>query len=237
MKLKILILSMLAVIIFPNLALAATPEESCKVWFSPGTSEYNNCLKQYSNSGSSNSNNSGGNTSTKFDNPVGVSTVKEVLQKLLTNLQSIIAFIAVIFIIIGGILYMTSAGDEKRITRAKACWTGAVIGLAIALAAPSFLTEILNILGKGQGSSVDTSGLTGPSLKTIVTNILNLLLSVVGIIAIISLVAGGGMYMTAYGDEKRIDTAKKIVTYSVIGIVVALGALVIVKQVNSLLAG
>jgi hypothetical protein len=60
-------------------------------------------------------------------------------------------------------------------------------------------------------------------------------LSIIGILGIISLIIGGGMYMSAYGDEKRIDTAKRIITYAIIGIVVALAALVIVRQVMNIL--
>lgn len=130
---------------------------------------------------------------------------------------------------------MLSAGNEKMITRAKLCWTGAVIGLAIVLAAPSFLTEIIKILGGSSG--VTTAGLTGPSFYEIGIRVLDFLLSIFGIIAIISLVSGGTMFLTAYGDEKRIETAKKIITFSVIGIVVALSAIVIINQVSFLITG
>jgi hypothetical protein len=183
----------------------------------------------------SGSSSSGGATSTNFYNPIGVTTVSEFLNKFLSSLRGIVAVVAIIFIVLGGILYMLSAGSEKMITRAKLCWTGAVIGLAIVLAAPSFLTEIIKILGGSSG--VETAGLTGPDFYTIGVRVLDLLLSIFGIIAIISLVSGGGMYLTAYGDEKRIDTAKKIITYSIIGIVVALSALVIINQVASLITG
>jgi hypothetical protein len=128
---------------------------------------------------------------------------------------------------------MLSAGDEKMITRAKACWTAAVIGFAIAIAAPTFLKEVKTILG-----AKDTSDVAGAvSLLQIATNVLNLLLSIVGIISIISLVVGGGMYMTAYGDEKKIETAKKIVTYAIIGITVAMASLIIITQVASVITG
>jgi hypothetical protein len=186
---------------------------------------------------------SGGTTNTssctgsncEFYNPIGVTTVSEFLNKFLASLRGIVAVVAIIFIVLGGIFYMLSAGSEKMVTRAKLCWTGAVIGLAIVLAAPSFLTEIIKILGGSSG--VETAGLTGPSFYDIGVRVLDLLLSIFGIIAIISLVSGGGMYLTAYGDEKRIDTAKKIITYSIIGIVVALSALVIINQVTSLIGG
>lgn len=174
-------------------------------------------------------------TTKEFPNPLGIKTVSEFLNKFLTSLRSIVAVVAIIFIVLGGILYMLSAGSEKMITRAKLCWTGAVIGLAIVLAAPSFLTEIINILGGSSG--VNTAGLTGPTLYQIGVNVLNLLLSVFGIIAIISLVVGGGMYLTAYGDEKRIETGKKIIVYAIIGIVVALSAVVIINEIASLISG
>lgn len=174
-------------------------------------------------------------TTTTFPNPLGITTVSEFLNKFLTSLRGIVAVTAIIFIVLGGIMYMLSAGNEKMITRAKLCWTGAVIGLAIVLAAPSFLTEIINIFGGTNG--ITTAGLTGPTFYQIGVNILNLLLSILGIIAIISLVIGGGMYLTSYGDEKRIETGKKIIVYSIIGIVVALSAVVIVNEISSLISG
>jgi hypothetical protein len=41
--------------------------------------------------------------------------------------------------------------------------------------------------------------------------------------------------MTAYGDEKRMETGKKIFTWSIVGVVVSLGSLIVVKQIMSLL--
>jgi type IV secretory pathway VirB2 component (pilin) len=169
-----------------------------------------------------------------FTNPLTATTIQGVLTSVLTYLQGAIATIAIVFIVIGGILYMTSAGDEKRITTAKNCWTGAAIGLAICLAAPSLLKDIMTVLGAN--STVSNSQVSSaPGLKVIATNVLTFLLSVVGIIAIISLVVGGVMYMTSYGDEKRMETGKKVFTYSIIGIVIALASLVIVKQIGTLM--
>lgn len=171
-----------------------------------------------------------------FTNPLG--TVKELsalLNRLLTNLRSVVITIAIIFIVIGGITYMMSAGDPKKAEKAKSIWTASVIGLAIVLAAPAFLREIITIMGGSSG--LNTSELTGPSLLQIAVNVLLFLLSIVGIIAIISLVVAGVMYLTAYGDPKKIDTAKAMVYNSIIGIVVTLASLVIIRQVASLIGG
>jgi hypothetical protein len=45
----------------------------------------------------------------------------------------------------------------------------------------------------------------------------------------------GGMYMTAYSDEKRVETAKTIGKYSIIGLVVALSAFIAIKQIEDLI--
>ncbi len=175
--------------------------------------------------------------SIEFSNPIGVTTVSGLLDSILNNLMGLIVIIAVIFIIIGGIMYMTSAGNEAMVTRAKKTWTGATVGLAIALASPTFLKQIKIILESNSdtGGSADAWVNKALTIKEIAINVLNFLLSIFGILAIIALVIGGGMYLTAYGDEKKIDSGKKIITYAIIGIVVALSALVVTRQIAGLI--
>lgn len=179
-------------------------------------------------------------TPTSFPNPLGsVTTVSALLSSIITNLMGIMAIIALIFIIIGGIMYMLSAGNEAMVTRAKKTWTGAVIGLAIAMAAPTFLKTIQTILGGNDTSSgnADSWVSSALTLRDIAVNVLDLLLSIIGIVAMISMIIGGLMYLTAAGDERRIDKGKEIFKYSIIGIVVALSAVVVINEVNSLLGG
>ncbi|MEI7425358.1 MAG: pilin [Candidatus Moraniibacteriota bacterium] len=180
-----------------------------------------------SNSGTS-------STSASFVNPLNFNSIEGVLTGLLTALKGFVVTLAIIFIVLGGILYMMSAGDPTMLKRAKDCWTGAVIGLAIVIAAPTFLAQVQEILG----GNLPGSELQGaPTIKDIATRVLSMLLSIVGIIAIISLVIAGSMYMTAYGDDERIKTAKKMGTYAIIGIIVALGSLVAVEQIKILITG
>jgi type IV secretory pathway VirB2 component (pilin) len=72
------------------------------------------------------------------------------------------------------------------------------------------------------------------SLTAILTNILTFLTGIAGILAIIMLIIGAIMYLSAAGDEDRIDTGKKIVKFSIIGIIIAFSALLLVKQIASL---
>jgi hypothetical protein len=168
-----------------------------------------------------------GNNNNVFENPLQYDTVDTLLAALLDRLQGIIVIISMVFIVIGGLLYMTSAGNESRMTMAKGAILASVIGLAIGVAAPSFIKEIYLALGNSAPAEVVAS----PSIGQIALNVLNFLLGIVGIIAIIMLVLAGMMYLTSAGSESRIETAKKMTTWSVVGIAIALAALIIVRQV------
>ena len=166
------------------------------------------------------------NQTASVANPLGFNNVQGVLDKVLSSLQAIIVVLAMIAIVIGGILYITASGDEGRLKTAKGAITAALVGLALGIAAPSFLKQIGDILGWG--------AIVPPVAKTlsaIAMDTVNFLLSLVGVIGIIMLVVGGLMYLTSAGDEKRIETAKAIVKYALIGIAIALASLVLATQV------
>lgn len=63
---------------------------------------------------------------------------------------------------------------------------------------------------------------------------INLLLGIAGGVAILFFVYGGIMYMMSGGDEKQLGNAKAAITYSVLGLLIILGAIFIV---NTILAG
>ena len=165
----------------------------------------------------------------RFTNPLTFSTVNDLLTRILGFLQGFIVTIAIIFIVIGGFLYITSAGNDGRMETAKNCVLAALIGLALGIAAPAFLKQIYTILGTD--TTIPAGVGTSLSLLQIASNVLSFLLTIIGILAIIMLVIGGIIYLTAAGNEDQIDRGKKIVKYSIIGILIALASLVLVKQV------
>ncbi len=155
----------------------------------------------------------------------------QVLGSVLSAMQGIIVVLGIIFIIIGALIYITSGGNESRMTLGKTAITAALIGLALGIAAPSFLKEIAGVLGWG---AIDAAIVAAPTLSSLALKVLNFLLSIIGVLAIIMLVIGGLIYLTAAGDENKAETGKKIVTYAVVGVGVALAALVITTQVANL---
>lgn len=163
-----------------------------------------------------------------FGNPLGVNSIEGVLGNIMSYLRGIAGTIAVIFIIIGGIMYMVSGGSKETTERAKKTLICAIAGLAIVLAAPLFYQEIKAVLS---GSN------PGSALQQLLLNILKLLLAIVGFLAIISMVVGAIWMFTAVGDEERYELGKKTAGYSILGLVIALSALIIANQVTALLGG
>jgi hypothetical protein len=174
-----------------------------------------------------------GASTISFTNPVAFDTVEGFLTAVLGALRTIIATLAVLAIVIGGVLYIVSAGNEGMMKTAKAAITAAMIGLALALAGPSLLKEIYSVM---QVNITNPDVLGALTLSQIALKVLAFLLSVIGVLTIVMMVIGGILYLTSAGDEDRANTGKKIVTYSIIGLAVALGALVIVRQIVALIS-
>lgn len=168
-------------------------------------------------------------------NPLAFGTVEGVLDKILGTLRGIIVILSLVFIVLGAIFYVTSGGDEGKVRFAKGAITASVIGLALGIAAPSFLKEIGGIIGWGGAATGTVAG--SLTISQIVTNVLNFILSIFGILAIIMLVVGGLTYLSSAGDEDRIDTAKKMIKWAIVGITISFSAVVIVQQIADLLLG
>lgn len=178
-----------------------------------------------------------------FTNPLQYDTVEGLLVSLMDGLRAIVVVLSLVFIVIGAVMYIVSSGNEKLMTMGKNAIMASMIGLAIGIAAPSFLHEIYSIAGEEDATIVcaDLEGeamdecqrvLEGSlTLSQIALNVLNFLLSIVGVLSIIMLVAAGMMYITAAGDEGRMETGKNMAKWAIVGTAVALGAMVIVKQI------
>lgn len=93
--------------------------------------------------------------------------------------------------------------------------------------------------GVGYDNSVVSGGATDANAAPIGTGIsdtlyavTNYVLGFLAALAILVIVISGIMYITASGDQGRVDTAKHWLLYAIIGLVVALLAFVIVYAVG-----
>lgn len=90
---------------------------------------------------------------------------------------------------------------------------GAVI---VGLAAP-LMTRAISFLP----SDVDPpEGIGQENPATVAVNVIEWALGILGLIAVILILYGGFTWMTAGGEEKRIETAKTILKAAIIGLVI-----------------
>jgi cytochrome bd-type quinol oxidase subunit 2 len=74
-------------------------------------------------------------------------------------------------------------------------------------------------------------GLGSADLKQTVLNIITFVLGLLGLIAVIMILYGGFIWLTAGGNEDKVDSAKKIISAAAVGLVVILISWAIVNFV------
>ncbi len=82
-----------------------------------------------------------------------------------------------------------------------------------------------------------TTGLKNESFYDLISRVLNWLLGLLGILAVIGFVIAGIFYLTAAGDEEQAEKGKRIMLYSIIGLVIALIGLIVVNTLSGLIGG
>jgi len=92
------------------------------------------------------------------------------------------------------------------------------------------------VFASGSGVYIPTdTGLPAGDIKGVLSNLMNWLLGIFGILAVISFVISGIQYIIAAGDETGMQTAKRNMLYSTMGVIIALSGLIIVKAIDTAL--
>ncbi len=92
-------------------------------------------------------------------------------------------------------------------------------------------------IGPGGICIPNNTGLADKPAADILKGLMNWLLIILGFIGIIAFVISGMQYLLAAGSEDMVETAKRNMLYSIVGIVVALSGLVIIMAINQALRG
>ena len=89
-----------------------------------------------------------------------------VFKQVTNTILYIVGIIAVIMLIIGGIRYVTSGGDSKKVTDAKNTVLYAIIGLVIAFLAFAIVNFVISALPSGSTNNSNTSAETSLLVET-----------------------------------------------------------------------
>lgn len=140
---------------------------------------------------------------------------------VVSSVLGVVGYLAIGFVIWGGVLYMTAQGDPGKVAKGKKTITNSLIGLIIVMSASIISGAIAGIV----------SGANTTNSKTFFNDIFGTFFVWSGIIAVIMLVYGGIQYITSTGNPAGIQKAKTTILYAVIGLIVAILAGLIVGVV------
>jgi hypothetical protein len=99
----------------------------------------------------------------------------------------------------------------------------------------SNINQLLKDTAGPQGAGYDVSANPNTGLATVAGRVVNIFLSLLGIIFVCLVIYGGFLWMTAAGNEDQVEKAKKIISQSVIGLVIILSAWAIYTFIISVL--
>ncbi len=91
---------------------------------------------------------------------LSVDTLPEILGLAINIVLGIGVALTIVFLILGGIQYITSKGDQKAAQEARTSLTNAVIGFIVVIGAFTIRTVLLNIIGAPTSTAVP--GVTPP---------------------------------------------------------------------------
>lgn len=116
-------------------------------------------------------------------------------------------------------------GDTMKKSTLKQLAVASIMTLALLFFAMPLLTQAQPLdFGINGDNSAENIGLGNRDLKDTVSQIIRIILSFLGILAVIIILWGGFVWMTALGDEGKVETAKKLIVAGIIGIVIILSA-------------
>jgi TRAP-type C4-dicarboxylate transport system permease small subunit len=184
----------------------------------------------------------------KFD------SVGALISALVPSIFSIAAMLAFLFLIWGGIRYMTSRGDPKAMEPARHTITSAVVGLLIVLLAGVIYTfialvfkiEIFNALAPpayaSNGVDIGCALKLGnqcifevfPSFGALFTRIIEFALAAAALVFFAMLLWGGFRYLNAGGSPDNAEAARGTLTNAGIGLLIVVVSFVIIEVATNL---
>lgn len=153
----------------------------------------------------------------------------DTVRIVITFLKYLIGAVAILMLTITGLQLITEGDNEEEASKAKKNIAYIAGGLFALLFVDNIIRNVFyNIDRPGSDLSIDL----GQGIREIV-GFTNFIVSWIGPIAIITLVAGGLMYVGSFGNEETQSKAKKMMITSLIGIVMIYGAFGLVSTIIS----
>jgi multisubunit Na+/H+ antiporter MnhB subunit len=145
---------------------------------------------------------------------------EEVVLGILERVVSFTALIATVVIVIAGFYLVLGLGEDSSKDKAKKIILYTFVGVMLIGLAAVIVGTMYFILG--------APGANGGEIKQVVAKIVKAILSYLALIATITVIIAGFYLVLSNGDDAGKDKAKKIIMYTLAGLIVVLFARIIV---------
>src|SRR4030042_4608632 len=183
-----------------------------------------------------------------------VGSLGELLTALLPFIYALAAMVALLFLVWGGIRYLTSRGDEKQLTAARGTITSAIIGLLIILLvgviagiiATIFKIDLFGSLVPAAyaadtvdiGCAVKMAGGVCikdafPNVGSLFTTVVKAALFTAAFIFLAMTIWGGFRFINAGGNKDEVDAARGALSTAVIGVLIVAFSLALIEVITN----
>ena len=149
------------------------------------------------------------------------SGIWQIVANVANDITIIAAYLVLGYVIYGGYLYTFSSGDPTKAASGKKTLVHAFIGLAIVMSANLIMSTIrLALLGNNALSCNPTTGAGCINPNDMITSTIQWFIAMAGIVSAIFVVYGGISYTTSGGDPNKLQKAKQMIIYALIGLAI-----------------
>ena len=165
------------------------------------------------------------------DFTTGKTAIMEYIITLVVNIYGMItdiaSYVAVLLVMYGGFLYITSSGDPGKAVKGRKTIINSVIGIAIVKGGDVILSFIRTIATKASRQSLGG----GSGISKLMGYVAGRAVFWGGIVAVLMIIWGALQYTASAGDPGKATKAKKTIVQASIGLALMIFAAVIIMTV------
>ncbi len=158
------------------------------------------------------------------------------VELVMTFIKYVIGAFATIMAVKSGLKLASAGGDDEQVGQNKKGLLYSASGLVLILIGDIFINKVFYKVDKTVYTNLEGIKLGTDPYEGVrqIVGITNFIVSFVGPVSVLMLVIAAVMYMTAGGEDEKMETAKKMLVATIIGMVIIFGAFALV---NTFLSG